>query len=75
MMTEIRIYHTRFLLFIFAYRFILVITQSLEGVTAVNTMTGVYARQAMNWSQNIYKNLFWHFSLNERWEMWERPVQ
>lgn len=38
--------------------------------SSVNTMTGLHAIQAMNWSQNINKN-FWHFSVNERWD---RPV-
>jgi hypothetical protein len=36
--------------------------------SSVNTMTGLHARQAMNRSQNVSKNLFWHFSVNEKWD-------
>lgn len=36
--------------------------------SSVSTMTGLHARQAMNWSQNINKNSFWHFSVDERWD-------
>jgi hypothetical protein len=39
--------------------------------SSVSTMTRLHARQAMNWPQNINKNLFSHFSANEKCD---RPV-